>query len=131
MATTTHKGYRITATYTGSKPARWDGTRENWNHHAVTVTNTATQKRTTFDFWASLASPEVRSRSDLLGAFRCFLGDAISGMQSFDDFCSEFGYDTDSRKAEKTWRACVASAKKAERLLDSEDIYELINSLPD
>lgn len=27
---------------------------------------------------------------------------------TFDDFCEEYGYDTDSRKAEKIWRACVA-----------------------
>lgn len=26
---------------------------------------------------------------------------------SLENFCGEFGYDTDSRKAEKTWRACL------------------------
>lgn len=26
---------------------------------------------------------------------------------TFEEFCSEFGYDTDSRKAEKTYKACV------------------------
>ncbi len=25
---------------------------------------------------------------------------------TFEEFCDEYGYDTDSRKAERTWRAC-------------------------
>ena len=33
--------------------------------------------------------------------------DAQSGQESFEDFCGEFGYDPDSRKAEATWRACA------------------------
>lgn len=33
--------------------------------------------------------------------------DAQSGQESFEDFCSNFGYDTDSRKAEATWRSCA------------------------
>ena len=28
-----------------------------------------------------------------------------SGPGSFEDFCSEFGYDNDSRSAEKTWKS--------------------------
>ena len=26
---------------------------------------------------------------------------------TFEEFCDEYGYDTDSRKAEKIWRACI------------------------
>ena len=33
--------------------------------------------------------------------------DAQAGRESFEDFCSSFGYDEDSRKAEMTWRACA------------------------
>ena len=33
--------------------------------------------------------------------------DAQSGRESFTDFCANFGYDEDSRKAEETWRACA------------------------
>lgn len=43
--------------------------------------------------------------------------DVLSCLQkydvgSFEDFCSEFGYDTDSRRAEKTYRAVVKEWKK-------------------
>jgi hypothetical protein len=36
----------------------------------------------------------------------CLLSDSQSGSQSFEDFCSDFGYDTDSRKAHATWETC-------------------------
>lgn len=32
--------------------------------------------------------------------------DASSGRMDFEDFCSEFGYDSDSRKAKKIHKAC-------------------------
>lgn len=35
---------------------------------------------------------------------------------SFEDFCDEFDYDTDSRKAEKIYLACEKEAEAVERL---------------
>ena len=64
---------------------------------------------------------------DLQSALYCFLSDATAGKESFEDFCGEFGYDTDSRKAEKIHRECQKSAEKAERLF--VDIYEVANAL--
>ena len=43
--------------------------------------------------------------------------DARSGELSFHDFCEDFGYDEDSRRAERTWRQCAAMAPKVRRLL--------------
>lgn len=34
--------------------------------------------------------------------------DCASGDLSFDEFCAEFGYDSDSRKAYATWEACTS-----------------------
>ena len=123
----TFKGITITATYTGSKPAPWNGD-ANWNHHKIRVYYKG--RRLEFDFWASLAKPEVRSPREVLDAFECFLSDAISGNQDFEEFCSEFEYDTDSRKAEKTWKACKSSYSKFKRVFgDSFDIYKLANQV--
>jgi len=36
---------------------------------------------------------------------------------TFEEFCGEYGYDTDSRRAEKTWLACV------EQYLALNDMY--------
>lgn len=121
-----YKNYIITATYTGEKSAPWSD--NNYNHHKVTIRNTTTGKKTSFDFWASIMHPVLDSEYDVLNAFYCFVSDAISGLDSFEDFCSNFGYDTDSRKAEKTWKACKRAAAKFQRI-SADDIYNLANEL--
>lgn len=52
----------------------------------------------------SQSRPNVPTVTDVLA---CLTSDAgcVDGTL-FEDFCSEFGYDTDSRKAEQTYRAC-------------------------
>jgi hypothetical protein len=126
----TFKNYSISAEYLGDKPAPWsDKDREqNYNRHRVIVRNRTSGKRVSFYFWASLAQPELRSPSDLRGAFECFLSDAIAGKQSFEDFCGDFGYDADSRKAEQAWKACSKASDKADRLIDG-DLYGTANAL--
>ena len=126
--TEAYKDFRITATYTGSKEAGWEGGPKNWNHHHITVTNVETGKHTDFDFWMSIARPHMETRYDVLNAFYAFVDDAISGEMSFDEFCSEFGYDSDSRRAEKTWKACKRATAKLHRIYDG-DIYDLANEL--
>lgn len=44
--------------------------------------------------------------------------------QSFEDFCGEYGYDTDSRRAEKTYNACRKSAEKLRKFLGDEELYQ-------
>lgn len=125
----TFKNFEVIATYTGSKPAPWgDRMSENWNHHIITVKNTENGQHTGFDFWASIARPELSNEYDILNAFRCFVDDALSGDMSFSEFCNEFGHDDDSRTAERTWKACKRSTVKLHRIYDG-DLYELINSL--
>jgi hypothetical protein len=94
----------------------------------VTVTNTETENEIEFDFWASIAKPELESEYDILNAFYCFISDAISGTYTFEEFCSEFGYDEDSRRAEKIWKECKKSYGKLISIFDG-DIYDLANEL--
>jgi len=122
MATCEFKGFKLSAKYTGSKEAEWMP--HNWNHHKITIKNIESGKQTSFDFWASIANPEVRSREDLIGAFECFVGDAVAGMNDFNDFCSEFGYDEDSRRAEKIYKACQKATAKLQRIYNG-DIHSL------
>jgi hypothetical protein len=48
---------------------------------------------------------------------------------TFEDFCGMFGYDNDSRTAEKTYKAVVKEFQAMERLFDSEEleVLQLIN----
>jgi hypothetical protein len=55
--------------------------------------------------------------------------DASALDQSFDDWCGDFGYDTDSRKAERTYTACRDLAYKLQRLLGNAAFQELRNDV--
>ena len=79
----------------------------------------------------SIMNPEIDSEYDTLNAFYCFVSDALSGTYSFSEFCGEFGYDEDSRKAEQTWKACQRSLKKFERVsgYGLDEMYDFINEL--
>lgn len=56
----------------------------------------------------------------------CLASDSNSVDQSdFEEWCSELGYDSDSRKAEKTYKACEHIAKRLKSFLGS-DLYQTI-----
>lgn len=72
-----------------------------------------------FDYFMG---PGCTDEPDTEGTLDCLLSDSQAGEQSFEEFCSEFGYDEDSRKAERTWVACQKVAKNMRRLFG--DDYE-------
>lgn len=51
---------------------------------------------------------------------RIFLSGAQAGEMSFDDFCSDFGYDNDSRKAEAIHRQCKKALKSVSRIFSQQ-----------
>ena len=46
----------------------------------------------------------------------CLLSDSEACDLSFEEWCAEFGYDTDSRKALAVYEACKANGEKCKRL---------------
>lgn len=124
--TATYKNFKVTTKRCNdNKPAPW--LYNNTNHHRVTVTNTDTNKRTSFDFWASKAHPEMVEEYDVLNTFYCFVSDAVSGEMDILEFSREFGYDN-PKEAMSAWRACKNANKKLKRIFDG-DIYKLANDL--
>lgn len=51
----------------------------------------------------ALATPRAPTLLDVLGSLR---SDCEAGDQLFEDFCDDFGYDSDSRKAHGIWETC-------------------------
>ena len=93
-----------------------------WRHNAwkATLVYPALQTRCTVTFSTGLAIKEPTA-ADVLYSL---CSDARAGEVSFSEFCSEFGYDEDSRKAESIWRACKRSVGKARRFLkDDFDLF--------
>jgi hypothetical protein len=62
--------------------------------------------------------------SNVLG---CLASDAsgVENASGFEDWCAEYGYDTDSRKAERTFRACEREAKRLQAFL-GESAYKTL-----
>jgi hypothetical protein len=72
-----------------------------------------------FDYWHGSAiahTPQDRPAETL----DSILSDAQAGEESFEDFCGNFGYDTDSRKAERLYRACQRTNKAVRRVFGDD-----------
>ena len=56
----------------------------------------------------------------------CLASDSagIENARSFEDWCGEYGYDTDSRKAERIFKVCERQAESLKRLLNGQ--YETL-----
>lgn len=100
------KGMQITYKR-GDKPAWSTGQ----SHYRVVLT--FQKRRMTVDFWTN-GLPNV---ADVLSSL---LLDASAGRMGFGNFCDEFGYDPDSRKIEKMYKACEKIVPKLERFLGAE-----------
>lgn len=95
------------------------GQYDDWQReaHPYRVTLTYQRRRLTVDFWMGSAHTK---EPDAEGVLDCLLSDASTGEQSFEDFCADAGLDTDSRKAERMYKACAAIAPRLRRLLGDE-----------
>jgi hypothetical protein len=61
------------------------------------------------DVLVQVSKPVAPKLDDVLA---CLVRDAIHSTQTFDDWCSDYGYDTDSRKALQIYMDCQEIAKK-------------------
>lgn len=79
-------------------------------------------KTYTFNFGQSIAnSGQEPTMYDILTCLTKY------DPNTFEDFCSEFGYDTDSRTAETIYKAVVKEFKAVERLFN--DILEELQEI--
>ena len=69
-----------------------------------------------FDYYGSTDNFAKRkfslSKYDLLTAFSSILQDAQGSYDSFEDFCANFGYESDSRRAETIYKKCAEGKDK-------------------
>lgn len=57
----------------------------------------------------------------------CLIEDSQCSEMSFEDFCSEFGYDTDSIKAFRIYQDCSEIGKKLKKIFKPEELKDLLN----
>lgn len=108
----------IIATNTGKVGLDW-AKLSPWQREAVhyRVTLHYRTRRLTVDWWQGAGIKHAPWAADVLSSL---LSDAECGASSFEDFCAEFGYDEDSRAAERTYHACKAMGPKLRRLLGTD-----------
>jgi hypothetical protein len=71
--------------------------------------------------------PAIAGEPKAVDVLDCLASDAagIDNARHFEDWCGEYGYDTDSRKAERIYEACRKQAMKLENFLGAE-LYQAL-----
>ena len=104
---------------------------DGWEHHAYVlrlVWDDGAQSRFMDDIpWRQGYGIETTPDEEPATVLDALVSDANAYDQarSFEDFCNEFGYDTDSRRAaEAMYLACGETLKKLVTFLGGRDEYE-------
>lgn len=88
-----------------------------------TITLTRGKRTFSFDFGQSIANRGVKPTPyDVLACLQKY------DVGSFEDFCAEYGYDADSRKAERIYEAVLNEFKNVQALWSDEEI-ELLQEI--
>ena len=97
---------------------------DNWqaNHYKLKLKKDGKQFSTFFSQGIG-----IQGEPKLEGVLECLQVDARSAEYGFSDFCAEFGYDVDSIKAYKTYKACGRIRGKLYNFLGS-DFYKFIEA---
>lgn len=92
------------------------------------VSYTGLKKEIQFFFWSSIKSKEDAIHSHT-GEKKPKAYDVLAGLymrtEDFDDFCSSFGYSTDSREAEATFKEVQELNKKLESIFTEQELEAL------
>lgn len=116
---------RMTVTRIDARPDRdgdWVGAR-HWRCHIMTGKGNPQHPAR---MWVNFSQGSAfHADPELLEVLDCLVSDASSANGSFEDFCSELGWDTDSRKAERTYRACKRTRAALVRLVGESGLDDL------
>lgn len=77
----------------------------------------------TFNFWNSIHAGATGEEATVYDVLSCLDWNC---PENFEDFCSEFGYDTDSMKAHRIWKGCLAQTRALNRIFPAETARECL-----
>ncbi|HSA77207.1 MAG TPA: hypothetical protein VLE02_06665 [Nitrosarchaeum sp.] len=100
----------------------FDDDTESRNIYHVYVTYN--KKTISFKFGDSIHNTQMGIELDNESVLSTIVSDYYC-PDNFSEFCSEYGYDEDSRKAEKTFRLCKLQSSKLHELFEDADIEKL------
>jgi len=117
-----HKhGIKINCDYSSGNPNMPDW--RDANHYKVRLIRGKKQLTTYFS-----QGYGIPGEPDAEGVLNCLFSDSISveNCASFEDWCSDLGYDSDSRKAERIFKVCEKQAEKLKGFLGEDLYHELL-----
>jgi len=112
---------------TNTKTPDWENNGQQRNHFVATLKQG--KKRMSFDYFDSIKNFESGKTEITAYDALTICSSEINCPDSFEDFCGEFGYDEDSRKAEKTFRALKKSSDKLKKFFDTEEIRDDLSEI--
>lgn len=74
----------------------------------------------TFDFWGSFNDMQNNKRPTAYDVLKT-AGCDVHCPDTFEDFCGQYGYDQDSRTAERTFRRCDNFAQRLRAFFTEEE----------
>lgn len=108
----------ITKSYT-----KWD--KDNL-HNQYKVVLKRGNKQMQYDFWDRLYNTKKGLKPSKYDVISCLEWYEI---YDFEDFCMNFGYDTDSIKAFETYKECQKQQKELFELIPEEEIRDKIRDI--
>ena len=110
-----------------TKTPDWKNDSRPVNHFIATFRRG--KKRMSFDFFDSINN--FNNGVITLQAYDALVccSSEIHCPDTFKEFCSEFGYDEDSRKAEKTFKSLKKFSDKLRKFFDSEEIRDDLSEI--
>ena len=95
---------------------------QNMDHFKVTLRYAGRQMTLYFSQGYGISGEPTAA--DVLN---CLASDSssVENARSFEDWASDLGYDTDSRKAEKIFKVCEKQAERLKKFL-GEDLYKIL-----
>ena len=108
----TANGIKFRATFKDAKcPPYCDGKHIHGERYRVTLHRPGQPGRLSFDFWNSQHDMEAGEQPTAYDVLACISSD-LNCPESFKEFCGEYGYEEDSRKAYATFKRCASFAKR-------------------
>lgn len=109
------------------------GTGNVMNRWLSVFTDTDIKHCQTFDYYTGTGlqhqgKPVPPCAADVL---YCLLNDRSAVGQTFEEWASDYGYDTDSRAAERIYSACIINANKLDAIFSGGQQAELQTLLED
>ena len=127
-------GLKFRATMKGDRCPPWCGEDSrgcvHGDHYRVTIWRVRERQpvdrsgRVSFDFWNSQKDMQDGRSPTAYDVLACISGD-VTCPDTFEDFCADYGDDTDSRKAEVLFRRVSKFANRLKAFFTTEELEAL------